>query len=309
MAIFVSGSLAYDIILDYPGRFADHISLKKIHVLSLSFLVQSVKKTVGGTAGNIAYGLAMLGVKPALLSAVGEDGRAILKQYKDMSIDIRLSKISKQPTAAAYIMTDSADNQITGFHPGAMMEEVRLPKAGKNDWAIIAAENPANMERLARHYQKNKIRYIFDPGQAITALSKSQMRECALGAAILIGNDYEMSLTEELLKHAKNLRSKIFGMTRIRTFGSKGSEIVYPNGKKVRIGTAKVKKAVDPTGAGDSYRAGLVCGIVKGFDLKLSCQLGATAAAFAVERYGTQNHRFDYGILRARHNKNFSSKL
>jgi len=128
MKIFVSGSIAYDIILDYPGRFADHINPGKVHALSLSFTVSNVKKSIGGTAGNIAYNLAMMGLKSELLTAVGADGIEILKQYRSMSIDIGLSKISKQPTAAAYVMTDSVDNQISGFHPGAAMEAVKLPK-------------------------------------------------------------------------------------------------------------------------------------------------------------------------------------
>lgn len=300
MKIFVSGSLAYDIILDYPGRFADHIKPGKVHVLSLSFLVKSVKKSVGGTAGNIGYNLAMLGIKPELLVAVGEDGAEILDAYNLMPIGIKLSKICKQPTAAAYIMTDSADNQIAGFHPGAMMESVKLPKVNSRDWAIIAAENPENMPRLAAHYQKNKVRYIFDPGQAITALSKKQMQDCVKGATIVIGNDYEMNYVFKYV---------IPKCAVIRTFGPRGSEIIYPNGKKIKIGIAQVKKAVDPTGAGDAYRAGLLCGIVRGFDLKTSAQLGATAASFAVEKYGTQNHRFNYDILVKRHNRNFKEKI
>src|SRR3989344_1699149 len=223
MKIFVSGSLAYDIILDYAGKFADHIKPEKLHVISLSFFVSSVKKTIGGTAGNIAYNLAMLGIRPSLLAAIGEDGKEILGRYGKLGLSVKNVKISRQPTAAAYIMTDSVDNQITGFHPGAMMETVKLPKVSKNDWAIIAAENPANMVSLARHYQKNKIRYIFDPGQAITALSKSQISECVRGAAILIGNDYETSLIEEQLTPARNPRPRISGRVMIRTFGSKGS--------------------------------------------------------------------------------------
>src|SRR3989344_3742392 len=297
MKIFVSGSIAYDIILDYPGRFADHINPGKVHALSLSFTVSNVKKSIGGTARNIAYNLAMMGLKSELLTAVGADGIEILKQYRSMSIDIGLSKISKQPTAAAYVMTDSVDNQISGFHPGAAMEAVKLPKVSSKDWAIIAAENPRNMTALARHYQKNNVKYIFDPGQAITALSKSQMRECIKGATIVVGNDYEIDyiFRSNAPQPPLNLRGRVGGVI-VRTLGPKGSEIIMPNGKKMKIGIAKAQNAVDPTGAGDAYRAGLMTGIVKGFDLKRSCQYGATAAVFAVEKYGTQNHKFNYDI-------------
>ncbi|OGE79520.1 MAG: hypothetical protein A2751_00280 [Candidatus Doudnabacteria bacterium RIFCSPHIGHO2_01_FULL_46_14] len=335
MRIWVSGSLAYDIILDYQGKFADHIRPEKLHVISLSFLVRSVNKTIGGTAGNIAYSLAMLGMKPCLLAAVGEDGKEMLGRYGKLGISVKNIRISRLPTAAAYIMTDSMDNQITGFHPGAMNEKIKLPKLKKNDWAIIAAENPRNMAALARHYQKNQIRYIFDPGQAITSLSKSQMRQCVSGAAIVIGNDYEIDNIfgkiksplpspppPDFAKATTGTRGEgnkneflplegggKVGVVIIRTLGPKGSEIVCPNGKKIKIGVAQVKKSVDPTGAGDAYRAGLICGIMRGFDLKIAAQLGATSAAFAVEHYGTQNHHFNYGILVKRHNKNFESRI
>lgn len=306
MKIFVSGTIAYDVILDYPGRFVDHIDPKKIHALSISFLLNRLERSIGGTAGNIAYNLAMLEAPVKLLGSVGRDGVEILKMYKNMSIDILLSKISKRyHTASAFIITDQMDNQIAGFYPGAMNEKVKLPNSKSTDWGIIAAENPRNMARLARHYTKNKVRTIFDPGQAITSLTKKQMQICLRGASIVIGNDYEVSALS--LRSAARRRSNPFIV--IRTFGSKGSEIIYPNGKRIKIGIAKPKKVVDPTGAGDAYRAGLVKGIISGLDLKRSAQLGATAAAFAVEKYGTQNHKFNYGILVKWHNQNFRDKI
>ena len=299
MKIWVSGSLAYDIILDYPGKFADHIKLGKAHVLSLSFLVKSVKKSVGGTAGNIAYSLAMLGVKSEILGAVGKDGREIINKYSRLGVSVKGIKISKLPTAAAYIMTDNADNQIAGFHPGAMMEKATMPVVKNTDLAIITADNPENMVKLGRNYRQKKVRYIIDPGQTITALSKSQIQECVTGAMIVAANDYEISYVTKYVKPKSTI---------VKTLGPKGSEIIYPNGKKIKIGIAKAK-AVDPTGAGDAYRAGLICGIIKGLELKRAAQLGATAAAFAVEKYGTQNHRFNYGIIMRRHNRNFKEKI
>lgn len=303
MTIFVSGTIAYDIILDYPGRFAEHINPAKARVMSLSFLVKNVKRSLGGTAGNIGYNLAMLGLTVELLAAVGKDGKEIIERYKSRSIGLELLKISNKPTATAYIMTDSADNQIAGFYPGAMMERSALPELEPCDWPIIAAENPANMARLANHYQKTRHRYIFDPGQATTALDKQQILTCLKGASVLIGNDYEIDYTLR-----KVGRGKVSGVV-IRTLGHKGSEIVFPNSKKVRVGIVKTNKAVDPTGAGDAYRAGLVKGIVSGLDLKRAAQLGATAAVFAAEKYGTQNHRFNYAILVKRHNRNFKDKI
>ena len=157
------------------------------------------------------------------------------------------------------------------------------------------------------------MKYIFDPGQAITSLSKKQLQICVRGAAIVIGNDYEIEyvfgkIGNNPSQPPLSLRGGERGVI-IRTLGIKGSEIIFPNGKKIRISIARVKHAVDPTGAGDAYRAGLLYGLVQGFDLKKSAELGATAASFAVERHGTQNHKFNYGILVRRHNRNFSSKL
>jgi len=302
--IWISGSIAYDIILDYPGRFADHINLKNVHVLSLSFLLSRAEKTLGGTAANIAYNLAMLGAQVGLLGSVGKDGADLLARYKRMSIDIKLSRISKKHgTSTAYIMTDRDDNQIAGFYPGAMTEPTSLPKLDPCDWPVVSPESPKNMIRLARHYQSTKHRYVFDPGQQVIAFTSAQLRVCLRGASIVIGNDYETGYLFEKLK-VSHLGAVVF-----RTLGPRGSEIIYPNGMRQKVGIVRPKSALDPTGAGDAYRAGLIKGVISGFDLKRSAQMGATAAAFAVETHGTQKHEFDYDILVRRYNRNFKEKI
>ena len=309
MKIFVSGSLAYDIILDFPGKFSDHINLETVHALSLSFLVRDVKKSVGGTAANISYNLAMLGLNVELIGSVGQDGQLLLKKLKQLRVNCQNVRISKLSTARAYIITDKLDNQIAGFYPGAMSEAVRLPHPEACDWPIIAAEHPKNMVRLAEHYQKKKMRYIFDPGQQCLVLSKKDLQICLHGASIVIGNDYEIAAIQKKLGLTKTMRPhKNYQSVIIRTMGPKGSEVFLPNGKKIKVSAVKTR-AIDPTGAGDAYRAGLICGIVKGLDLNRSAELGATAAAFAIEKYGTQNHRFNYGILVKRHNRNFKDKI
>ena len=304
MVIRVSGSLAFDVILDYPGRFADQIDPGKVHTINLSFPVREVKKTVGGTAANIAFNLRLLGMETAIIGAVGRDGKELVLRYKKMGIDVGQLRVSKKlGTASAYIMTDRDDNQINAFYAGAMNEKCGLPKLGFCDWPIIAAENPDNMSRLARHYQKLQARYIFDPGQAIFVLKKSQVQACIKGASILIGNDYEIGQVQKILGKKK------LSLVIYNTLGPKGSEIIFPNGKKKKIKAVKVTKVVDPTGAGDAYRAGLVKGIASGFDLVQAGQLGAAVAAFAVEKQGTQNHKFNYDIIVRRHNANFSRKV
>ncbi len=308
--------------MDFPGRFADYIDLKKIHVLNLSFGVKDLKQNLGGTAANIAYNLALLGERPEILGAVGGDGREILKSYSRLGIGVNHVKISKRfQTAAAFIMTDRDDNQITGFYKGALAEPLHLPKVKQGDLAIVASSaNPGEMTRAARHYQRHKVFYIFDPGLAITSLSAEQMRVGVRGAAILIGNDYEISFIASSLRGRKaEANSSVGGLLLrqmadrkdtilVRTLGPKGSEI-YASGKKIRIGIARPRRVLDPTGAGDAYRAGLIKGFREGLDLKRACQLGATVAAFAVENYGAQNHKFNYGIIINRHNRNFKEKI
>lgn len=304
MKIWVSGTIAYDIILDFPGRFAEQIDPKKIHVINLSFPVEEVKRTVGGTAANIAYNLSLLGMKVGIVGAVGEDGREIKQHYQSMGIDIKYLQVSKRyQTAASYIMTDRDDNQINAFYGGAMHERVKLPAVEGCDWSVVAAENAENMSRLASRYQKKRKRYIFDPGQAIFVLRPAQLANCLKGASIVVGNDYEIGVL------MKKTGRKTFKAVVYKTLGPKGSEAIFPNNTKKKIGAVKAKKAVDPTGAGDAYRAGIIKGIAEGLDLVRAGQLGATAAVFAVEKYGTQNHWFNYDIIVKRHNKNFASKI
>lgn len=304
MRIYVSGSIARDLIMDFPGRFADRIDPKKIHVLNISFGVQNLKESVGGTAANICYNLALLGESPTILGAVGYDGKAFKSHFRKLGTEIGYLKISKDKrTAGAFIITDRDDNQITGFYKGAMMEEVRLPTVKRDDWAIIASDNPENMIKLASWYSRNQIRYIYDPGQAITSLDKRQLEVGIKNAQVLIGNDYEIGII------ARNIdKPKYRGLTVVKTLGPKGSEILA-GGRKIKIGIAKPKKVLDPTGAGDAYRAGFLKGLVLGYNLETCGRLGATVASFAVEEYGTQRHKFTQRDIATRYFKNFREQI
>lgn len=308
--ILVSGSLAYDRIMDFPGFFKDHILPDKIHILNVSFSVNGVKENFGGTAGNIAYNLALLDEKPIILSCAGKGFDAYEKWLKRNKIDVsQIKKIKSRNTASANIIADQADNQITGFNPGALRiaRGVFNKKLLTNSIAIIAPGNTADMEQYAKLYKKEKVKYIFDPGQSITSLSASVLKNSISGAWILIGNGYEISVIKKKTGWTcKALLDKV-GML-IITKGAKGSEI-YHQGKKIIIPPAKPKNTFDPTGAGDAYRAGLIKGLVNGWPIEKAGRLAGLVSVYTVEKYGTQTHRFNLKELEARYKSNFNESL
>ncbi|PIR13106.1 carbohydrate kinase family protein [Candidatus Falkowbacteria bacterium CG11_big_fil_rev_8_21_14_0_20_39_10] len=307
--ILISGSLVYDRIMDFPGYFQDHILPDKIHILNVSFLVNGLKESYGGTAGNIAYNLSLLGERAVVLSTVGHDFSPYEK-WLAKKVDLRqIKKIKKQPTASAYIITDKADNQITGFNPGAMAirRGIFSKKFLKDSLAIISPGNLGDMEEYAKLYKRTGVRYIFDPGQTITGLSKNVLRMAIDGAFCLIGNDYEISLIENKTGwKGKVLADKVEML--IITKGAKGSEI-YNQGKKYKIPPAKPKQVSDPTGAGDAYRAGLIKGLIKNWPLPKAGRLAGLTAVYAVENYGTQKHSFTWKNLKQRYKKNYQDIL
>lgn len=308
--ILVSGSLAYDRIMDFPGFFKDHILPDKIHILNVSFAVNGIKENFGGTAGNIAYNLALLNEKSIILSCVGKDFASYEKWLARNKIgSSQIKRIKSRNTASANIITDQADNQITGFNPGALRASRGIfnKKLLKNSIAIIAPGNNNDMEQYAKLYKQKKVKYIFDPGQEITSLKKSALKNSINGAWILIGNDYEISAIKRKIGWTdKALLDKITML--VITKGAKGSEIYY-QGKKIQIPAAKPKNILDPTGAGDAYRAGLIKGLINSWQLGKAGCLAGLAAVYAVEKYGTQNHRFNWRTLRKRYQENFGENL
>jgi adenosine kinase len=308
--ILVSGSLAYDKILDFDGRFKDHIMPEKIHKLSVSFVVGKEKINFGGTAGNIAYNLKLLGEEPIILSQAGKD----FDEYKRWLVKNKLRldgiKIIKDKnTAAAHIMTDLDDNQITASH----LETMGVPcginiglvkKIGPVAMAIVSPGNIDDMLSAVRVYKKMGILYIADPGQQIPALSAGQIKELIGGAQALFCNDYEIELITKILKH-KNIETlKQIVEILVITYGAKGS-VIYNKGKEIKIGVVKPKKVVDPTGAGDAYRAGFIKGLVLGWDLKRCGELAAWVAKWPVEYYGTQEHYYKFPNPNFQFPKNF----
>ncbi|MFC2007825.1 carbohydrate kinase family protein [Chloroflexota bacterium] len=295
MNIIISGSLAYDRIMDFPGHFADHILPEKIHVLNVSFTVDSLTEKFGGTAGNIAYALSLLGEKPIVLATIGRDYHRYFEWLKKNNIACdNIPIIEEELTASAYITTDQADNQITGFNAGAM----KFPSSFDFDQpnpeesiAIIAPGNLEDMKHYSAAYKARGIDYIFDPGQSLPMWASQDLSQCIDGSKILISNDYELELIMNKTGLAKEKLLQQTGAI-ITTLGELGSCICTPDGV-IDILAIKLKKVVDPTGAGDAYRGGLIKGLIQGRNIEDSAKMGSVCSSFAVESYGTQDYSFN----------------
>ena len=294
MNIIVSGSLAYDRIMDFPGHFSDHILPGKIHVLNVCFQVNGMREKFGGTAGNIAYALSLVGEKPTISAAIGHDYHRYFDWMVKNGISTDGIKIIKDEfTAGAYITTDLADNQITGFNPGAMKHSSSLDFDKLNPEDTIAIFSPGNLEDMVNYPRVCKQRgigYIFDPGQSLPVLAAADVAGAIDGCRILISNDYELEMIMNKTALDKKDLIRRAG-TVIVTLGEKGSQIITAKGE-INIPVVKPRKVEDPTGAGDAYRGGLISGLVRGKDIEQSARIGSVCASFAVESYGTQEYRF-----------------
>ena len=307
MNIYVSGSMAYDRIMDFPGKFSDHILPDKIHILNVCFTVNNMIEKFGGTAGNIAYSLSLLEEKPVILATIGKDYERYfewLEKHRISTEGIRI--VGEEFTAGAYITTDKADNQITGFNPGSMkyQSEYKFDDAEPEESvAILAPGNLQDMMEYARVYKGKGIKYICDPGQSLTAWDGNALREWIRGSMILISNDYELDL---IMKMTGMDKKGLLGLTKtiITTLGETGARISTSN-CDISVPAAQVAGVMDPTGAGDAYRAGLIKGIVMGKDIAAAAKMGAVAAIYAIEHYGTQEHRYTYEEFVKRYRENF----
>jgi adenosine kinase len=306
MNIYISGSLAYDRIMDFPGRFSDHILPDKLHILNVCFTVNGMVEKFGGTAGNVAYSLSLLGERPVVVATIGRDYATYFSWLKKNGIPLEgIRIIEEEFTAGAYITTDMADNQITGFNPGAMKHRAgySIEKAEGDSICLIAPGNLADMTGYAVDCREKGIPYICDPGQSLTQWDGKTLREWIKGSVMLITNDYELEL---VLKMTGEDKKGLLGLTGtlITTLGEKGS-LLSSADSDLPIPAAKVKDVVDPTGAGDAYRSGLLKGLAAGKDALTSAKMGTVAAAYAVEKYGTQEHGFSYEGFARRYRENF----
>lgn len=309
MRIFISGSLAYDRIMDFPGRFADHILPEKIHILNVCFMVNGLRERFGGTAGNIAYNLALLGEKPVIVTTAGKD----FGPYRDWLAGLGLplegiKEIPEEFTAGAYITTDLADNQITGFNPGAMKCTSDYRFDGVDAARALAIVAPGSLEDMlsySRTYKARGLRYIFDPGQSIPAWGEAALKEMTTGALALIVNDYELEMFRQKTGMAE---AGILGLTAtlITTRGEAGSVIRNADGA-MKVPAVPAHRVLDPTGAGDAYRAGLLKGLALGLSWLEAGRMGAVLASFSVEQQGTQEHHLSLAEFWERYVRHFGA--
>lgn len=309
--VLVTGSIAFDQIMLFPGNFKDHIKTEKLHVINISFLVSEMRKQRGGCAGNIGYSLALHGVDARIVGAAGNDFADYRAWLEEQGVDTSQVAVHDDVvTASCFITTDQVDNQITGFYPGAMGRAGELSlKASAGDrpaLAIVAPDDPAAMVRHCREAREAGIPFFFDPSFQVTAMDGASLAGAAEGAAVLVLNDYEHSVFED--KTGKK-GSRIFELVDmvIVTLGSEGSRILLGDGGEVRIPAARVERPVDPTGAGDSFRSGFIAGLMKGYDLDVCGRMGSVTAAYAVEHNGTQLHSFTPEQFAERYRENFGA--
>ena len=309
MAIYITGSLAYDRIMNFPGKFSESILADHLHILNVSFFIDKLDENFGGNAGNIAYSLHLLGEKPVIVATAGKDFERYRQTLSFYELPLHaIREIPEMLTASAYIITDQANNQITAFHAAALMEpsDYTFPELNAaTDMALIGPANPGDMIDHPRLYKEKGVRYIFDPAQQLPILAGADLRECIDGAYLLIGNDYEISLISE--KTGCSLEALV-AMTRrgvIITYGEEGSKVLEKGQEPVSIPALPIAGVVDPTGAGDAYRSGLIRGLVANLPLPVCARLGATCAAYCIEHKGPQEHSYTPAAFKARYEATF----
>jgi adenosine kinase len=309
MTCLVSGSLAFDTITNFPGRFADQILPDQVHILNVSFLVPTLRREYGGCAGNIAYSLRQLGTEVSLLAAVGNDGQAYLDRLTALGVDTRsVLKVDDSYTAQAMIITDAQNNQITAFHPGAMQEahRVGLPTDTTATLALVGPDGREAMLRRAADLAAAQIPFIFDPGQGLPMFDGETLRQFITQASWVAVNDYEArmlcertGLSLEALSrppqpNSAQPQAPLRGV--IVTLGDQGCEI-WQQGVREHVPGVAATEVLDPTGCGDAFRAALLHGLSQGWPLRRCVELGNRLGAVKIAYRGGQNHPVDKAAL------------
>lgn len=310
MNIVVTGSIAFDYLMNFPGRFTDSLVADKLEKVSLSFLVDSLKRQRGGTAPNIAYTLALLGGHPRIMATAGQDFGDYRDWLDGQGIDTSaIVEIPDDYCASFFVNTDEAHNQIASFYTGAMAHAGSLTfreYAADAELAIITPNDPGAMRSYVVECKELGIPYIYDPSQQTIRLSGEELREGIDGATLLTVNEYEFSLICEKtgLTEAQIL-DRVGGA--VITLGASGSRLLV-DGTEIFIPIATPKRIVEPTGAGDAYRAGLMRGMQLGLPWAISGRMGALAASYVLEQYGPQNHAYTREEFVTRYRESFGDE-
>ncbi len=308
--VLVTGSLAYDFILTFPGFFKDHILPDKLHMINVSFLVNKVTKQRGGCAGNVGYTLALLGESPRLLASAGHDFEPYAEFLREHGVGIEdVAIVDDEMTATCFITTDQSHNQFTGFYVGAMGQAKELSvkeKLGEAEIVIVSPDDPEAMTRHCREAKETNAQLVYDPSFQVIAMDGDFLWEGARGAKALILNDYEFSVFQDKTgKSIEELHQEIEIL--VVTLGVEGSRIMPRGGEEIRVKPVKTEEAKDPTGCGDAYRGGFLAGMINGCSLLECGQLGSVASVFVVEQYGTQNHSYTTAEFAKRYQDTYGS--
>ena len=306
MRLIVTGSIAYDYLMSFPGKFTDHFLPEHFSRVSLSFLVDSMDKRRGGCAPNIAYTLALLGERPVLMATAGQDFADYRRWLDAAGIDTSLvTEVTDKFTASFFCSTDSANNQIASFYTGAMAHaaELSFRTAGQIGLAIISPNDPAAMTQYADECRTLSVPFIWDPGQQCARMSGDELADGIRGAALVICNDYEL----ELIREKTGLGEREIlerAATLVVTRGEHGSSL-FRGDTRVDVPAVSPKVIADPTGVGDAYRGGLMKGLAHFADLETCGRLGSVAAAYALEHLGGQAHAYSLKEFQQRYEDHF----
>jgi adenosine kinase len=291
MAAVICGSLAFDTIMTFEGRFSEQILPDQLHILNVSFLVPALRRDFGGCAGNIAYALKLLGGRPLPMATLGSDGTEYIERLKTQGISTEfVRQVQDTYTAQAMIMTDRDNNQITAFHPGAMMQAHRTRIAARSDirLGIISPDGRDAMLEHAQQFQAAEIPFVFDPGQGLPMFDGAELAAFIEQATWVTVNDYEgKMLCERTGMTTAEISRRVQGL--VVTLGAEGCE-VWVDGEKTRVTPVKAKEVVDPTGCGDAWRGALLFGLEQGWDLARCAALGNQVGALKVASRGPQNY-------------------
>jgi adenosine kinase len=311
VSVVCTGSIAYDYILSFKGRFKDHILADKTHILNLSFLVDDLRKHRGGVAGNYAYNLSLLGYPAAVLATAGSDAAEYRDWLMGLGVDCQgLRLLDGEITATGFTTTDMDDNQLTGYYGGAMGRAAMLGLGDASPGAealIVGPNDPAAMIRLVRECREGAMPWVFDPAHQLPRLSPEDIAEGARGAWILIGNDYELELIMQRTGHSMDKLVELAEIV-VTTLGRDGSRIATRKGV-LDVPPAPARIESDPTGAGDAYRAGLVAGLLRGLELEQAGKVASLAATYAIEQVGTVEHAYTREAFSLRYQEAFGDSL